>query len=128
MITRGATTIWENWEGTAPDGSVTTSLNHYSKGAVVSFPHRYVAGISPREDAPGYRHFDVRPRPGGGLSAAEAEFDSVRGRVAVRWRIDGGRFDLDLTVPPTASATVVLPDGTAGEVAPGDHHFTCAVN
>ncbi|WP_327743359.1 glycoside hydrolase family 78 protein [Streptomyces europaeiscabiei] len=128
MITRGATTIWENWEGTSPDGSVTTSLNHYSKGAVVSFLHRYVAGISPREDAPGYRHFDVRPRPGGGLSAAEAEFDSVRGRIAVRWQIDGGRFEMDLTVPPTASATVVLPDGTAGEAAPGDHHFTCAVN
>lgn len=46
----------------------------------------------------------------------------------MRWRIDGGRFDLDLTVPPTASPTIVLPDGTVGEAAPGDHHFTCAVN
>ncbi|MFG2960964.1 family 78 glycoside hydrolase catalytic domain [Streptomyces sp. NPDC048291] len=126
MIRNGATTIWENWEGTSPDGSVTTSLNHYSKGAVISFLHRYVAGISPREDAPGYQHFYVRPRPGGGLTSAEAEFDSVRGRIAVKWLIEDGRFRLDLTVPPDTTATVTLPDGHVSEAAPGDHHFTCA--
>ena len=45
MIDRGATTVWERWDGVAADGVPHESLNHYSKGAVVSFLHRYTAGI-----------------------------------------------------------------------------------
>ena len=45
MIDRGATTVWERWEGVDADGVPHESLNHYSKGAVISFLHRYVAGL-----------------------------------------------------------------------------------
>ncbi len=66
MIERGATTVWERWDGVRPDGTPFESLNHYSKGAVVSFLHRYVAGIRLLEDSGGaaYRHFRVEPSPG----------------------------------------------------------------
>ena len=57
MIDRGATTVWERWNGVDADGVPHESLNHYSKGAVISFLHRYVAGIQLLE--PGYRHFRV---------------------------------------------------------------------
>ena len=40
------------------------SLNHYSKGAVISFLHNYVAGISLLDGYPAYRRFRVEPRPG----------------------------------------------------------------
>ena len=50
MIDRGATTVWERWDGIRPDGTPFESLNHYSKGAVVSFLHRYVAGIRLLDD------------------------------------------------------------------------------
>ena len=45
MVDRGATTVWEEWEGIDDDGVAHASLNHYSKGAVIIFLHRYVAGI-----------------------------------------------------------------------------------
>ena len=67
MIDRGATTVWERWNGVDADGVPHESLNHYSKGAVVSYLHRYVAGIELLDDAPAYRRFRIRPRPGGGL-------------------------------------------------------------
>ncbi|MET8980017.1 family 78 glycoside hydrolase catalytic domain [Streptomyces sp. NPDC004539] len=127
MVAAGATTVWEDWDAVRSDGSLHGSMNHYSKGAVVSFLHRHVAGLHPREDAPGYRRFDVRPRPGGGLTRARAEFDSVRGRIAVSWRIEDGRFTLDVTVPPTASAAVVLPDGAGFEAGPGVHRYVCGM-
>ena len=66
MIDQGATTIWELWTGF--DGKGEGSLNHYSKGSVVSFLHHYVAGLQIVE--PGYRRFRVAPRPGGGLTSA----------------------------------------------------------
>ncbi|GAB2843991.1 glycoside hydrolase family 78 protein [Actinocorallia aurea] len=126
MIDRGATTIWEDWEGIAEDGTPRASLNHYSKGAVISFLHRYVAGLRPRADAPGYRRFEVRPRPGGGLAWAEAELDSPYGRIAVRWEIAEEVFRLAVTVPPGTDAMVVLPDGRSIDAAPGEHRFSCA--
>jgi alpha-L-rhamnosidase len=62
------------------------SLNHYSKGAVIGFLHRYVAGLERLE--PTWRRFRVRPRPGGGLTEVEVEHDSPHGRIAVRWRTE----------------------------------------
>lgn len=125
MIDEGATTIWENWEGPAGGGSGIGSLNHYSKGAVITFLHRYVAGIRPDEDHPAYQRFTVAPMPGGGLTRAEAVHDSRRGRVRSAWSIAGGTFSLEVEVPPGAEAEVVLPNGSRTSAGPGVHPFAC---
>ena len=117
MIDAGATTIWENWEGLDTEGL--GSLNHYSKGAVVTFLHRYIAGIRPIAGERAYRRFKVEPVLGGGLTRAEAVFDSPRGQIRSAWRIDHSRFHLEVTVPPGAEAEVVLPDGRSSEQGPG---------
>lgn len=124
MIDAGATTIWENWEGTDAEGF--GSMNHYSKGAVVTFLHRYVAGLRPDEHHPDYERFTVAPLPGGGLTSAEAVHDARRGRVRSAWVIADGTFTLDVEVPPGAEAAVVLPDGTRSTVGPGAATFSCA--
>jgi alpha-L-rhamnosidase len=123
MVERGATTVWENWEGLDEDGAGDGSLNHYSKGAVISFLHRYVAGI--RLDEPAYRRFRVEPRPGGGMTWAEAVHDSPHGRIGSSWRIAGGTFTLAVTVPPGTTAEVRLPDGTVRELEPGTAELRC---
>jgi alpha-L-rhamnosidase len=121
MIDRGATTVWERWEGIDDDGVPHESLNHYSKGAVISFLHRYTAGL--RRTSPTWRTFEVRPRPGGSIARASSHHDSPHGRIAVAWSLDGSSFSLDVTVPPGCFATVVLPSGATSEVGPGDHSF-----
>ena len=62
MIDRGATTVWERWNGVNADGVPHESLNHYSKGAVVSFLHRYTAGIELLDD-------DATAAPTGGSAS-----------------------------------------------------------
>ena len=123
MVVRGATTVWELWEGVDDEGVGHESLNHYSKGAVISFLHRYVAGIDLLDDGPAYRRFRVQPRPGGGLTWAEAVHDSPLGRLESSWRIDGRRLRLIVTVPPGAAADVVLPDGAAARQGPGTREY-----
>jgi alpha-L-rhamnosidase len=117
MVERGATTVWEDWEGVAADGSARASLNHYSKGAVISFLHRYVAGIELVE--PGYRRFRVAPRPGGAITWAEAAHDCPYGRIESSWRVDERGMRMTVTVPPGTTAEVVLPDGTRTDQPPG---------
>ena len=124
MIDRGATTVWERWDGIRPDGTPFESLNHYSKGAVASFMHRYVAGIQLLDDGgPAYRHFRVQPQPGGGITRAEAQHDSPYGRIESSWRIDGHELEIAATIPPGTTAEIVLPDGTAETVSAGRHMF-----
>ena len=54
MIDAGATTIWKEWAALRLDGTIASSLNLYSKGAVISFLHCHTAGVQIVE--PGCRH------------------------------------------------------------------------
>ncbi len=125
MVDRGATTMWEQWDGVDARGVPHGSLNHYSKGAVATFLHRYVAGLRPTE--PGYRAFDVHPRPGGGLTSATTRHVSPFGLIEVSWRLDGRSIELDVLVPPGTAATVVVPAEKPHSVGPGRHHWTAPV-
>jgi alpha-L-rhamnosidase len=122
MTDQGATTIWEDWEAARDDGTMADSLNHYSKGAVISFLHRYTAGL--QIAAPGYRRFRVAPRPGGGITSARTHHDCPHGRIEVSWSLDGRQGRLDLTVPDGTHADVALPGRAPAEIGPGRHHLT----
>jgi alpha-L-rhamnosidase len=122
MIDRGSTTLWERWNGVDADGIPSESLNHYSKGAVVSFLHRYVGGLQLLDD-PAYRRFRVQPQPGGGITWATTAHESPYGRIEVAWRITADLLVVDVTVPPGTVAEVVLPDGSSREAEPGAHTF-----
>ena len=125
MTDVGATTVWEDWDGVHADGTPSHSLNHYSKGAVISFLHRYVAGLELIE--PGYRRFRVAPTPGGGITWATNHHDSPHGRIDVAWTTDAtGAGQLDVTVPPGTEADLRLPDGITDLLGPGTHQRTWA--
>jgi alpha-L-rhamnosidase len=100
------------------------SLNHYSKGAVATFLHRYVAGLRPA--SPGHRQFEVRPRPGGGITWASARYHGPFGPIDLAWHVGDGAMELDVVVPGGSTATVVMPGGEPQEVGPGRHHWTGA--
>lgn len=119
-IKHGATTIWERWDGwTAEHGFQDpgmNSFNHYAFGAVGDWLYGTVAGIRADPERPGYERVIIRPEPGGGLTHAEAEIDTIRGRVASAWRIATGRLTLRVTVPANTRATVHVPTSDPGSV------------
>jgi alpha-L-rhamnosidase len=119
-ITKGATTIWERWDGIKADGSFQdpgmNSFNHYAYGAVGDWMYRVMAGIELDEAAPGYRHILIQPRPGGKTTSVKARHDTPFGTVASAWTLDGGRFELTVQVPPNTRATIRLPRATLAAV------------
>jgi alpha-L-rhamnosidase len=115
-VKMGATTIWERWDGMRPDGSLPdddnptmNSFNHYAFGAVGEWLYANVLGIAADEAAPGFAHFIVQPRPGGGLTWARGSLDSMRGTIGVDWKLEDGLFTLELDVPVNARAHVRMP-------------------
>jgi alpha-L-rhamnosidase len=127
-VTMGATTIWERWDSLLPDGSVNpgqmTSFNHYAPGAIADWLHRIVGGLAPA--APGYRHLDVRPQPGGGLTYARARHMTPYGLAESSWTIEAGQIEIEVVVPPNTVASVTLPggDGEPIKVEAGTHRWS----
>jgi len=127
MVENGGTTIWERWdgfvEGRGYQNPGMNSFNHYAIGAVGEWMYRVIGGLNPDPVAPGWKHFVIRPIPGGGLTWARCAFESPRGRIESNWKLQGNAFELDVLIPPNARATVALPDGTARSVGSGRHQF-----
>ena len=119
-ISKGATTMWERWDGIKPDGSFQdvgmNSFNHYAYGAIGDWMYRVVAGIGIDAREPGYKHVMIGPRPGGDLTFARAELRTLYGDVASGWELEGDDLLVTVSVPPNTRATVRLPGATIGEV------------
>ena len=126
-VTKGATTIWERWDGIKPDGTFQNpdmnSFNHYAYGAIGDWMYRVVAGIQIDESKPGYKHMVIEPRPGGGLTCAKASVETMYGLVASSWQITGGTVTLKVQIPANTTATVKLPGGKVEEIGSGAYEF-----
>lgn len=122
-IKLGATTMWERWDSVQEDGTFQdvgmNSFNHYAYGSVGEWLYRYVAGIEVEAEGAGYRTFLIQPNPGEEMPWARAQYESVRGPIAVDWRVEGDEFALDVEVPANTSATVHLPTSDPGSATEG---------
>ena len=92
------------------------SFNHWAFGAVGEWMWRHIVGLNPDEAHPGWKHFLIAPRPGGGLTWARGEYDSIRGGISSSWRTGDQKLMLEVSVPANTTATVALPSGDATRV------------
>ncbi len=120
-VTQGATTIWERWDGWTEDKGFQdvgmNSFNHYAYGAIGDWMASTVAGIDLDPDVPGYRRSLLAPRPGGGLTHADASLKTAYGRLSSAWRIEDRRLHWTFEVPPNTTAKTVLPPESGGRTA-----------
>ena len=107
-INHDATTIWEDWDGISEEGVPAASLNHYSKGAVVSWFYEYICGIQPDAEINAYKHFHLRPQPGGGLEHARATYNSIHGEIESSWEVTESGMKYAFTIPANTTASVRL--------------------
>ena len=125
-ISKGATTVWEHWDGIKPDGTMWStdmnSFNHYAYGAVADWMYGAAAGINADPDRPGFEHIIFRPVTDRRLDFVKASIDTRRGTVASEWRRENGRIKYIFTVPEGCGASVVI-GGEKHEIGAGTHEF-----
>ncbi|MFJ4175342.1 family 78 glycoside hydrolase catalytic domain [Microbacterium sp. NPDC089696] len=124
QLGRGATTVWETWEGYDRKGNAKMSHNHYAFGSVAQWLFEGIVGVRPLE--PGYRRFAVSPTPGGGLTHARGSLITRYGAISAHWQQNGDAIDLDITVPFGTTAEVRLLDERR-ELGPGQHRVSTSV-
>jgi alpha-L-rhamnosidase len=117
-VTKGATTIWERWDGIKTDGSFQNagmnSFNHYAYGAVGDWMYRTITGINQTE--PAFKRFYIKPEIGGDLTYASASYNSMYGEIASSWEINDDQIKMSVSIPANTSAKVYVPASSQDKV------------
>lgn len=123
-VTKGATTIWEHWDGIMEDGNFWSkdmnSYNHYAYGSVADWVYGVAAGILPRKDAPGYAKVTIAPHPDKRLDWLRAELDTRHGHISSFWTKEDDSWRYEITVPVEADIVI---DGVCHSVRAGSYCF-----
>jgi alpha-L-rhamnosidase len=117
-LRRGAASLWETWDGGA-------SRNHIMFGDISAWAFQYLGGISPCEQAPGFRQFKIQPNTVTGLQHFKLHHDCPFGRIECAWQQQNGLFTLQLSIPKDTQAELLLPDGAKHQINAGQYDFQC---
>jgi alpha-L-rhamnosidase len=102
MLSRGATTFWEQWNGywSHIHSCFTSPASWFTQG---------LAGIRPDARSPGFKRVVIRPALVGDLKWVKGSYDSIHGRIVSNWRREGDALTMDVTIPANTAATVYVP-------------------
>jgi alpha-L-rhamnosidase len=121
MIEKGATTIWETWQGDQ-------SHSHPMFGSVCQWFYQALAGITPDEALPGFKHILIKPHPLDGLFFVNCTYRSPYGLIRSDWEIRNEDFHLNLTIPDNTTATVFLPAASPEQIVENGITLTAVSN
>ena len=107
MLSKGATTLWERWEYAT--GDAMNSHNHPMMGSVDSWFYKYVVGINPDTQYPGFEKFTIKPFILENLDFAEGELKTVKGTIKSSWYKKDDTLNLNVSIPANTTAIVYVP-------------------
>ncbi len=109
MINKGATTIWELWNGDTADPAMNSGNHVMLLGDLLIWYYEDLAGIKNAPGSIAYKQLLMEPVFPEGLSHVKASYHSVYGEIGSEWRKENGSFSWDITIPGNTSAVVKLP-------------------
>lgn len=106
MIDRGATTIWETWK----ESDNIYSNCHPMFGTVTEWYYRWLGGIRPIPETPGFEAFVLSPSTPAGLPAVNCTYHSPFGPIVSNWKQgEDSSYEYELSIPKGSTAQVALP-------------------
>lgn len=123
-VKKGATTIWEHWNGLKEDGSFwdtsMNSFNHYAYGSVIDWVYCCCAGIRYVEDAPGYERVLISPHPDVRLDWLKGELNTRHGKIVSHWMKEDTFWRYEIETPVDAEIHI---GDEVHLVSPGSYCF-----
>lgn len=108
MIERGATTVWETWK----ESDNTYSNCHPMFGSVTEWFYRWLGGIRPLPEAPGFKKFILAPYLASGLDSVNCIYHSPFGKIVSDWKKEGkDHVVYHFIIPGGSTAMVDLQSG-----------------
>jgi alpha-L-rhamnosidase len=119
-VTKGATTIWERWDGIRTNGDfqaiTMNSFNHYAYGAIGDWMYRVMVGLDNEDGSIGYKKIRIRPHISGKFTHASATYQTQYGKLSSGWKLENGKLILHAEVPANTTATIYIPATAATDV------------
>ncbi len=99
MKRRGATTIWENWDGSG-------SHDHPMFGASVRQLFQGILGIRQPKGGCGWRLAEIAPQLPADMNRAQGSILTPRGRISVDLKREGNGIRMAVSIPENMEATL----------------------
>jgi alpha-L-rhamnosidase len=129
MAEKGATTIWELWNGDTASPKMNSGNHVMLLGDLLPYCFNNLAGIRADRVKVGYRHiilkpdFDVQE-----LSKVDASYNSVYGKIVSRWTKTPIQLEWEIEIPANTTAEVYLPDGRKEKIGSGKYHYSVNIS
>lgn len=104
-IERGATTLWQEWDGSR-------SLNHIMFGSFAEFFYKGLSGIHVDPERPGFKHFFLAPAFVRDVDWVKSSYHSPYGEIQSEWTRDSTGISFNCSIPPNCRATIQIPSST----------------
>lgn len=111
MINKGATTIWELWNGDTADPAMNSANHVMLLGDLLIWYYEDLAGIKCADDAVAFKKIEMNPVLPEGLDYVDASYESAYGTIESEWTRDGDKLTWRVVVPGNTSAQVYFPEG-----------------
>ena len=115
MVKRGATTIWELWNGDTAAPAMNSRNHIMLLGDLIAWFYQDLGGI--KEDEPGFKTIIMKPSIAiNGLDNVNASYNTPYGLVKSNWKKQSGEFDWTVSIPANSKAIIYLPAGNINDV------------
>ena len=124
MVKRGATTIWELWNGDTANPSMNSGNHVMLLGDLLTWCYECLAGIRPDSNGAGFKNIIIKPDYSvSALNGVSASHPSPYGIIRSCWQRSANKISLTITVPPNTTAKVYLPSGKTKCVGSGTYIY-----
>lgn len=126
MVSKGATTIWELWNGDTADPAMNSGNHVMLIGDLHIWIHENLGGI--RIAKPESREVIFSPHVLQGFSWVSCRHETTFGLLESIWKLDGNVFTWEITVPFNASAKITIPGTSCFRIKrnPNDSFSPCS--
>jgi alpha-L-rhamnosidase len=117
MVEKGATTIWELWNGDAANPMMNSGNHQMLLGDLLIWYYEYLAGIKSDLKEVAFKKVIMNPYFPEGLDFVDASLETKYGLVKSEWKKTAAGLEWNITIPANASADVYFPTGNAGDIS-----------
>ncbi|MDP2887422.1 MAG: family 78 glycoside hydrolase catalytic domain [Bacteroidota bacterium] len=104
-ISKGATTLYENWK---TEGTQDLSMNHIMFGEIGAWYYKALGGIKPDETQSGFKNVLLKPNFVKGLDSFQTSHAGPFGEIRSSWKRDGNTVVYQVVIPANSSASLQL--------------------
>ncbi len=125
MAKKGATTIWELWNGDTADKEMNSANHVMILGDLLAWSYENLAGIKSDKEKVAFKHIVMKPDFAiQELSKIDASYVSAYGKIVSRWTKTPMHVEWDIEIPANTTAEVHLPNGKVEQIGSGKYHYS----